>query len=341
MRALAKLRAAQSVPSIPRVASCRRHVAARITTVQCVTTEYGPTFRGTARCDSPWACPYCTPFHGRQVGERLADTLDALFRARHHVLFVTLTSRHRVDDSLAWQIDRMTRARRSLFNTRAWRTIAAGADFKGTVRAWEVTDGASGWHAHTHEFLVFGHHPPRLVDWYPGAWAQACKSQGLYASKSFGTQVAYVDPMSSTQAAYYATSWGPSDELVNSPYKTAKGGNRTVWDDLDAAIAGNELALERWQEYALATQGRKRLSWSGALKGLIAAKRPKPPDTAVDVDGIDFTPEGWSVAVRRGLDIRVQQLVAAGDLAAAFNLVQTSERQALREIQKARATGAA
>jgi hypothetical protein len=122
------------------------------------------------------------------------------------------------------------------------------------------------------------------------------------------------------QAAYYSCSWGPGSELSADPYKHAKGGNRTCWDNLTAAQMGNEEGARRWQEFCEATAGRKRLSTSGKMRQYLVDK-PEPIITdGTEIEGLYFSEYAWRVAVRRGLDLQLLDAIHAGNFAKCMHI---------------------
>jgi hypothetical protein len=311
---LETLRKSQALDVPARLKSCRKVIAFGEWDAYFVEQQGHIGLRGLARCESSWSCPYCSPFNAHATAERVEDTLANLIRAGYHLHFVTLTCRHTLDDPLKWLLEQFTQARRTLWSSRGWRDLAQQYGFLGTFRAWEVTHGYCGWHAHTHEFLPVRERIPNLVDWYPSAWAHACESAGLYASKSHGTIVCDVNPATLARASYYATGWGAATESAGMPFKTARAGNKTVWQLLDEAIAGDDHASALWSEYTFTTRGRKRLSWSGKLKSLIAPPRQPTLNFTAPIEHLEFTQAQWIYMYRRALDIRLLKALSVPDL---------------------------
>jgi hypothetical protein len=330
MSMLAFLRRTQVLASTARAERCCRALAGRDPEAFVVQRGEHFSWAGLARCESSWCCPLCTKLAAREQADRIARTLDNLREAALSVHFVTLTCRHSSRDSLAWLIASMTKARRDFFASRSWRRYSRAWDFVGTARAWEVTHGYNGWHAHTHEFLAFRMFPHGLVDIYPSGWQAACHKHGMYASKSYGTRVDTVRATTSFQAARYACAWGPGDELAGAPFKTAKAGNRTVWDLQRAALYGSDEAAALWHEFAKSTAGRKRLSWTGTLRSLIAPELPTQPPTGEPVEATDLDPEAWHALLCSGQETTVLDLLAAGRFTAAQAILRQA-RGARRE----------
>jgi hypothetical protein len=325
MTSLADLRKSQVYSPLHRVASCRRVLTYGHSSTCCSIRKSGRVdWSFLARCESKWCCLNCTPFEAMLDAERLSDTLDIIRRDGLAIFFVTLTARHYFDDGLADLMTRFQNSRRDFFASRGWRALARANDYIGNVRSWETTDSPQhGWHAHTHEFLAFPSAQVKHVlhDFYPKAWADACKAHGLYSSRSFGTRVDQVSATTYATAAKYTCAWGPEQELTLSPFKTAKGGNRTVWDLLKAATAGSDEARDRWQEYSHATFGRKRLSWSGSMRDYIADRREPEEQTNADIDWTRLPSSAWHVLRRHNGDVAVLRDIADGNLAHAQELV--------------------
>lgn len=322
---LAALRVSQRFSPLARIFHCRHSLTFGNHSTFCAQSKSGTvSWANLARCESHWGCTWCTPWEGALDAERLADTLHLLRSDGMAIYFVTLTARHFRQDSLEDLMTRFQAARRAFFGARSWRALAQSTGFLGTVRSWEATHGqAHGWHAHTHEFCCFPTPGIQhmLHNYYPAAWADACKSVGLYSSRSFGTRIDEVTGTSYKAAATYTCAWGPEQELTMSPYKTAKGGNRTVWDLLKAATQGSDEGADLWAEYSLATRGRKRLSWSGKLRDYIADRRePDMPDTE-PLEWSTLTGSAWHVLRRHHGDVRVLQLLGDHNIPAAHALI--------------------
>jgi hypothetical protein len=314
---LQDLRNAQKIPSTRRAHGCRAGLSYNEYEAYIVESGGAFSWKGLTRCESSWCCPYCSPFQARTTAERVQDTLHTLFRDGFVVNFVTLTCHHSKSHSLKWLLEHMRIARRHLFASRSFREITKLHGGLGNFRSWEVTHGQNGWHPHTHEFLPFRDKVPGLREWYTTAWARSCEYAGLYASKSHGTLCCEVHTDKLGAVAYYATGWGAATESAGMPFKTARAGNRTVWDLLKAAVMGSDEAATLWTEYATTTAGQKRMSWSGKLKGMIAPPRDKQQgqlDFGAEVLDITLGKGAWDHAVRTHQDIEILKCLAEGKI---------------------------
>jgi hypothetical protein len=153
---------------------------------------------------------------------------------------------------------------------RAWRRVRQGGCVQriwtkrvsASVRAWDITHGANGWHPHVHVLL-------RTTEWHPEEkqallerWIDVVREElGPGCVPSEERAVRWSTPIdtskcSETSRAAYVAKLGLE---VAGTAKQARGRSRTVWDIARAAVAGSEEATALWHEYYGATRGKRAL----------------------------------------------------------------------------------
>lgn len=232
---------------------------------------------GVQRCASPWACPVCSPaITGRRVEALRPQILD-LLSAGWSAHLVTLTLRHHVGQTLDELFDFLGRAWRRLASGRTWQEWKSeGLEY---VRGYDLTHGGSGWHPHLHLVLLL---PPGC----PGDRPQAFLSRWCEALRGVGgsavIEAQHVEECAdASRATRYAVSLSGVWETVGAPNKTAKANDsRTAFELARAAVCGDSRAASLWQEYALATKGKRPCTVSRGLKLVTEEDAAANPDKA-------------------------------------------------------------
>lgn len=264
-------------------------------------------FRGTIKCGCVWTCPVCSQriAEGRRVEVQRA--IDSAVSNGLGVSLVTLTVRHGADMPLNALLPKFASAQRRLKSGRAYKRLQADFGLVGEVRALEVTHGLNGWHTHTHSITVSGrplkgHTLTRLKRRLFCLWYRACDKEGLpLPSYRHG-----VDVRGARYAGEYVVKWGFASELARPAVKSGKIKNRTSWELLADAAAGDKRAAWLFREFAQCFRGRRQLFWSRGLRerlGLdveqsdldLVEREPQEKRLLADVD--TFT---WALILRAG-----------------------------------------
>jgi len=232
--------------------------------------------RGVVRCQT-WQCPTCAHARARTVAATVGCAIERHRRgdALHDVWLLTLTMPHRLEETQRGKIGRLFDAWDRFTAGAAWRAFRARWRVDAVVRCYDDTFGGNGLHCHFHVALfvsaaAYGFEPIRtalnaderkrvLTEWVLSdelrdAWADACRSTGIYPTDPKGIAAARslgVDLAGGEDAAAYVVKWGLSDELAMSTVK--RGGH---FELLDAFRAGDVRAGELYREWADATRGR-------------------------------------------------------------------------------------
>jgi hypothetical protein len=109
-------------------------------------------YSGLYRCGDFWRCPSCRVTLGIRRARQIEIALRAHVDAGGSALLATYTVPHARGEALLVVLGRLSDTWRR-YAVHAWRDVL-GVHYVGSVRALEVTHGASGWHPHYHA-LVF------------------------------------------------------------------------------------------------------------------------------------------------------------------------------------------
>jgi hypothetical protein len=220
---------------------------------------------GVLKCNRQWACPVCA---AKKAAKR-AEEIGRVLLGAHECFaqMVTLTVPHAFGESLASVLERVYCGFRSVRTLRGIKDIFASR-VAGTLRAFEVTHGKNGWHAHIHLLLLlrtpwFATEQKEFEEEFlrrvPGA------KQGIAVAWSKRTLA------STAQAGgLYLTKLGAELSGIG---KTPKNGNRTPWQIAALAIESPRARM-LWREYQRTMKGRRILVLDARAKAL-AERAPK------------------------------------------------------------------
>lgn len=208
---------------------------------------------------------------------------------------LTLTMRHHQGDDLATLMDALKEGKRRLERLPMWRTFKAYA-LVGTVTSTEVTYGRNGWHPHLHVLLFI---KPGLLDPEgtvsamlhdgPAKWkATIARELSVSPSLAHGWNLTYLR----ADAAKYVAKIGAEVARAD-----LKGDSRSPLQLLDAVADGESWAVRAWEEYQVATKGRRAISWGRGLRALLLPDVEEITDEEAaleDVNGVllDAIPKG-------------------------------------------------
>lgn len=218
-------------------------------------------------CGRVWKCPICAS----KISEHRRKELVTLVE-RHteegKALLVTRTFPHKASHQLGELQAKLSKAEVLFRSGEPWKRLVKRFGIVGTVRAVETTLGVNGWHPHIHEIiLVSGDvNHAEMKAAVLERWQSACTRAGLdLPSEEHG-----VDVRDGEHAARYASKWGIESELTKWHIKKSKGG-LSPFDLLRIALHSDDprqvkAARALWEEYALATAGKRQLVWSKGLR---------------------------------------------------------------------------
>lgn len=159
----------------------------------------------------------------------------------------------------------------------------------GWARAVEVTRGGSGWHVHVHAVVVFDRllALPMVEDFGRAAfdlWLRGLDRAGFTALRdSGGLDVRIGSAEAEVGLSRYLTK-SLVLEATHGHAKRARSGSRSPFELLDAAADGDGAALRAWREFAIASGGRRQLSWSRGLRELAGLAAEATDDQIADAD---------------------------------------------------------
>lgn len=237
----------------------------------------------TMKCGQGWVCPVCTSW----IAERRRQELgQAIHRARRKYapLMLTYTMQHDRGMRLKETMDVLQASYRQLRSGRWWQEVKQEFGIKGSVRATEVTWGASGWHPHYHELMFvdiakiqadvagdIAEYSRDICDIIEDRWIHMLERRGHSALKGIAlTAVATDDAI-----AEYIAKWGVmpiaidtsgiTHEIASGAQKGGRMQSLSIWDILFKAQS--DTGYKRlFLEFADATKGRSQLQWTRGLK---------------------------------------------------------------------------
>ncbi len=315
-----------------RTAKCLRLVQAHRSDVEVWksrTVEGAAVYGGLQTCGSVWACPVCAAKISERRRAELAHAIGQHGQGGGDVLLLTLTNPHKLGDSLAEAVERQARAMHRFNSPRQAVKLWESIGCVGTVRAWEVTHGANGWHPHFHLLLFVraGLDLTELRERCYALWANSCRLAGLpvpeyavpYRLPNGGGFYGIfwgVDVQDGKAAAKYASKWGLESEMTKGHIKRSKAvKGRTPFDLLRAKLLDDDRqAAELFKEFAECFTGRRQLVWSKGLKARFAVADLDDEELATQMDDSAallgrITLDQWRAILR--LDLRADILELA------------------------------
>ncbi|WP_331718159.1 protein rep (plasmid) [Streptomyces sp. NBC_00138] len=251
-------------------------------------------FAGVVTCGSVHVCPCCSTSI-RRVRQEELDQVGQFWECQScGLVMMTLTMRHFERQPLALLVEQQVGAWRIGFGQnagRAWRQAKVTFGVRGFVRAWEVTHGANGWHAHYHVLLFLARplstgRVEELQHLAFEVWADALVKVGAYMpletgadGKPVAVRIDAPDRGESGTLARYLmkgqdgkTKWGVAAELTRLDIKTGTGGHRTPFEIARAAVLpdANPRDIALWREFERTATGIRSLYWSNGLRKLLA-----------------------------------------------------------------------
>lgn len=253
-------------------------------------------YAGLSTCGSVWACPTCSSRIQARRRIELGCLLTMAADEGYSALFTTYTLRHHSKQKLALLWGSLSKAFRRVAQDKGVQNARKSVEDAGYVRAVEVTHGSYGWHPHIHCIrLVKGdcteQEAQLLGDTEFRAWRAAARHCGLgepvkdafdvklvklannevfidtltdYVTKTGAAGAALADVNSSSNKQIDGLTY----ELASHSTKRArKVGNKTPTELLqEFAETGNVYYLDLWNEYEIASHGKRALTWSRGLK---------------------------------------------------------------------------
>lgn len=233
--------------------------------------EHGKAFySGVRTCARLWTCAHCAAKISERRRVELVAALAAAKALGLHVKLLTLTIPHGIGDDVKEIVRKLLAAWKRTTQGKRGQELRELLGLKGTIRAFEVTYGANGFHPHLH-VLLFLDKPwsnASVHAAFSPLWQNACRLAGLpIPSDAHGCRVD-----DGSKAAAYASKWGLESEMTKGHVKRGKQGGMTPFDFLRAVLADDPDAAKYrglFRAYADAFQGQRQLYWSNGLRKLL------------------------------------------------------------------------
>lgn len=284
----------------PRPARCRWRVGETVGVHHSGDVDKGAHWSGIERCASIWACPVCSAVIRAERANDIQAAVEKWQQEDNHLVFVTLTMRHRKTDKLDVTLNAALKAWQRICQGKAWEKFKARFGVQGYVRAVEITMGQNGWHPHIHA-LLFTDRPMTKAD--QDALTSALFDRWVTYVQKFGggmpTKLRGIDVRPATKDGKVVAQYlgklqeqktpqpdqGIGKEMARFDFKTGRGSSLTPFELLDATGEDDEstfTAYRLWNEFVAATKGRRAITWSKGLRDLVALEDEKTDEEILE-----------------------------------------------------------
>lgn len=292
-------------------------------------------YAGLQTCGSVWACPACSAKIQAQRRLELGLLMTIAASEGFTVVFTTYTLRHKKGQPLSTLWDGLTYAHRRVKQDKKVNKLRKAHGEIGSVKATEVTYGDNGWHPHIHSLRFFeGELTQADVDELRRnefrAWKAAAKKKGLglptasafkmelldlgdehtagqvgrYLVKDLDEEAKETEQGQRVSDAGKKVS-GITFEMQGGATKAARRTTSFTPMELfqEFLDTGNVEYLERFNEYELASKGKRALVWSPKLKQRFHVQEKTDEAIANETVGTEedrvfgITEEGWQRVV--------------------------------------------
>lgn len=235
-------------------------------------------YSGTERCSSIWACPVCSAVIRNERAHEISHAIDSWQEKGGSALLVTLTARHKREDSLEVTLGGVMKSWQKLLQGKAWLDTKAHYGISGYIRSVEITAGQNGWHPHIHAIFLLDRdldldEIEMLGDTIHSRWARYLeKLTGRTPTRDRGVDIQKVDGNGQVIGQYLSKlqdegkRWDVGAELACSHVKHGRKDSLVPFELLDLIEKGESWARKMWVEYYEATRGRRCITWSKGLK---------------------------------------------------------------------------
>lgn len=308
-------------------------------------------YAGLQTCGSVWACPACSARIQAQRRLELGLLMTIAAAEGYSVVFTTYTLKHKQGQALEELWEGLGYAHRRVKQDKTVNGLRKRHGEIGSVRATEVTYGGNGWHPHIHSLRFYENTLTQSdVDEMKRneyrAWKAAAKKRGLGrpSSRAFKMELLDLgDSHTAEQLSKYLvkdideehqqsaqgrriadagkTVSGITFEMQGGATKAARRSTSYTPMELlgEFADTGNVEFLERFNEYELASHGKRALSWSPGLKARFNVAEKTDEAIAAESIGTEedrvfgITAEGWQrVCYTRTAAIILNTLTSRG-----------------------------
>lgn len=267
--------------ALPRVRKCGRVAVTEGGNVGLRVRDGVAGFAGLSTCSSVWADPVCNAKIMARRALEIGAAVESWQAMGGTVGFVTLTMRHRKGQPLGLLWDGLSKAWQRVIGGKSWHRDKSAHGVAGWLRVVEVTYGPNGWHVHIHSLIFF---QPRLGEIALGdlhqsmfgRWSNALASLELGKPLMVGQDARLLSGGADVDLARYFTKAVHGGHRIGLEFTASQTkavrkahGTAPVWSLLDAVMAGDADALDRWHEWERASKGRRQLTWARGLRNLL------------------------------------------------------------------------
>lgn len=241
---------------------------------------------GTLRCNSPWLCPSCAPARAEVRRKNIFEVIDRTNAKGGFTAFVTLTVRHKKNQSLEGLKAVLSNASRKARQGRAWEKIKQKGGVLGVVQGVEVLHNINtGWHYHCHlavPCISSKRDAFEAMSDFVSRYLMMVEKEGGEALKQ-GQDIQLVDDSDDEKVSHYISKGSASWEIAGSLKDARDRKSRTPWDLARLAYSGDVDAERLFVEYAQVIVGTRSCVISPSLAKALHM-------TVIDSDGgeMDF-----------------------------------------------------
>ncbi len=231
---------------------------------------------GIHRCGSIWVCPLCAPVVRRGRAEEIDRAASKVLASGGCGLLVTATGPHRKGDPLGRLFDLTARFGELTMRGAKAKLLRSRLQLIGSIRALEVTYGRppfdNGWHPHAHMLYLFARplSASEVAEFRShlfGRWALALGQAGfppLHPVRGVDVRPVFHAPALSDYLTKVEDGWSAGAEVARGDLKHR---GLTPFELLaDWAFGGDLVARGLWQEYEVATFGRRGIQWTPGMR---------------------------------------------------------------------------
>lgn len=264
-------------------------------------------FSGLSTCGSVWSCPVC---NSRIQSVRRLEVGVALANVHANgggAAFGAITVRHHAGQRLDGLLAALTYGIGRIAQDKAVKRFRVDMGHIGRIQALEVTHGSHGWHPHRHPLVMFSTppDPDQLAQLHMAefrAFSAGVRHLGYESPLDVAQILTPVTPgTAETLGDYFAKSVYSHDaaawELTSTQTKSGrKKGSRTPWELLDSArLMGDMDDLDLWNDYEVATKGKRALTFSRGLRDLVGLGKEASDEDIADAEVGDADDTGFRV----------------------------------------------
>lgn len=292
--------------ALPRVKKCGRVTIRPDGRVGVRANGDSVGFAGLHTCGSVWACPVCNVKVQNVRRLEVGVALTNLAANGGGAAFGAVTVRHHAGHALGELLPTLTYGIGRISRDKTVASLRSKMGYLGRIQALEVTHGNHGWHPHRHPLLCFSRPvtPGEVAALHAAefrAFRAGVVARGLDAPLMDGQALARVDLATAAHKfdEYFTKAgWSPAGvgfEMTGAQYKRARFGSRSAWALLNDVSRGDADALELWNEYELATKGKRALTFSRGLRDLLGIGQEATDEDIADQEVGDVDDTGFYV----------------------------------------------